>query len=360
MNLKSQKGFLSYFFRNKTLIIRTEDSTKYIHFGKFKQLLVLFLLITFIAFTCFFYKQYKFATTNEILLEYDRISKENEMYKRYFSKVSKRLDKINEYMNVIDNDEGYLQLPEDGVSPSVTKSIIEKQIENTYNGLEKRSKEISKKTETLGIKSIDYKKEIKPKNANHNNDIKIDNPQGGPFIPLKKVRYKKVKPLINLKTMIIDNNNYEDKIEEIIIAEKIMNSLPIKPPSNNYRITSRYGIRNDPIIENKIGFHNGIDIVIKDDNIYAPNKGKVVFVGKKFGYGNCIEIEHSDSPDLYSVKTLYGHLEKINVELNQEVDVEDIIGIQGNDGRSTGKHLHYEILINNKSVNPYKFMTYNV
>ena len=107
--------------------------------------------------------------------------------------------------------------------------------------------------------------------------------------------------------------------------------------------TSKYGWR-------KGGFHYGVDFgADKGKRIVASGKGIVKKIGYQKGYGKTIEIQHSKN-----VKTLYAHLEKILVRKNQRVDLGQTIGIMGNTGKSTGIHLHFEIIVNDKAIDPFR------
>ena len=85
--------------------------------------------------------------------------------------------------------------------------------------------------------------------------------------------------------------------------------------------------------------------------IYAPAPGKVVRAGRNGAYGLFVELDHGNG-----VTTRYGHLAKILVKRSQLLKRGDALGLQGNTGRSTGAHLHYEIRYHNKPLNPYKFI----
>lgn len=113
-------------------------------------------------------------------------------------------------------------------------------------------------------------------------------------------------------------------------------------------ITANYGLY-DPWNTGTYTKHTGIDLSgIHRDNVLAVEKGIVVFVGVKNGYGNCVELKHEiDGKILY---TFYGHLSSIGVRENQEVEQGYIIGKEGGDpytdlnaGNSTGHHLHFEV-----------------
>ena len=97
-------------------------------------------------------------------------------------------------------------------------------------------------------------------------------------------------------------------------------------------------------------------MVLDNQEVITPKDGVVKFSGTKSGYGNCIDIEHQVPGVQSKIITHYAHLKKIFVEKGQVVKEGDIIGVQGNTGRSTGPHLHYEIQINGQAVNPINFM----
>jgi murein DD-endopeptidase MepM/ murein hydrolase activator NlpD len=112
-------------------------------------------------------------------------------------------------------------------------------------------------------------------------------------------------------------------------------------------LTDGYGTRNDPITGRR-AFHRGLDISARRGTpVYAPADGIVVFAGRNGGLGKTIRISHG-----FGFTTLYGHLNSLKVEAGDEVRRGEQIGTVGNTGRSTGSHLHYEVHVDGKSVNP--------
>ncbi len=112
-------------------------------------------------------------------------------------------------------------------------------------------------------------------------------------------------------------------------------------------ITDGFGYRIDPFT-GKRAFHKGVDLAAKRGTpIIAPADGIVTMAGKTKGYGNFVVINHENN-----IVTRYGHLRDIFVKRGQMVRRGDVIGTVGNTGRSTGPHLHFEILVNGKAVNP--------
>jgi murein DD-endopeptidase MepM/ murein hydrolase activator NlpD len=117
------------------------------------------------------------------------------------------------------------------------------------------------------------------------------------------------------------------------------------------RITALFGQRLDPF-SGEGSFHTGIDIAsYYGDAIRAAAEGTVTFVGQRAGYGNVIVIDHG-----FGYTTLYAHLSRFSTQGGVNVKRGDVIGYEGQSGRATGPHLHYEVRINNEPVNPWPFL----
>jgi len=124
----------------------------------------------------------------------------------------------------------------------------------------------------------------------------------------------------------------------------------IKPVAGGL-ISSAFGMRSDPFTGQRT-FHWGIDIVAAWGNqVVAPADGFVLTIKNDKFYGNSITLSHG-----FGVTTLYGHLSKIGVREGQKVKRGDVIGNVGNTGKALGPHLHYEVHLNDKPVNPYYYL----
>lgn len=126
----------------------------------------------------------------------------------------------------------------------------------------------------------------------------------------------------------------------------------IQPISNKdlRRTASGYGVRIDPIYRTP-RFHSGMDFSAKvGTEIYATGDGVVTFAAWKQGYGNCLMIDHG-----YGFQTLYGHMSKYRKRVGQKVTRGEVIGEVGNTGKSTGPHLHYEVIVRGKHDNPSRY-----
>lgn len=133
--------------------------------------------------------------------------------------------------------------------------------------------------------------------------------------------------------------------------ESFLNSMPIAKPMKNYYLSSRFGSRIDPFTK-KVKTHNGLDFAGPYNSfVYAPADGVVAFAGIRGGFGNSLNIKHENG-----ITTDYAHLGKVLVNKGDVVKRGDKIGIQGSTGRSTGQHLHWEVRVDNKRVDPLKFI----
>lgn len=134
-----------------------------------------------------------------------------------------------------------------------------------------------------------------------------------------------------------------DRINTYRIAmDKVPLAMPVK---SAFRFTSPYGARWGRQ-------HHGIDFAAPvGTRIFATADGEVTFAGWQRGYGNIIKISHE-----LGTETRYAHLSKIRVKVGQKVSRGALIGDMGNTGRSTGSHLHYEVRVNGRSVDPMSFI----
>jgi murein DD-endopeptidase MepM/ murein hydrolase activator NlpD len=117
------------------------------------------------------------------------------------------------------------------------------------------------------------------------------------------------------------------------------------------RITEGFGQRLDPFSGEGV-FHSGVDICVPyGTRVESAGDGIVLEAAWDSGYGNAIMVDHG-----YGMTTKYGHLSKIFVVVGQEVKRGQVIGALGMTGRTTGPHLHYEVIVNDTPVNPMKYL----
>ena len=134
--------------------------------------------------------------------------------------------------------------------------------------------------------------------------------------------------------------------------ERILDGIPqFLPATRASMVSSSYGYRRDPFT-GRGAFHAGLDFRAGYGSpIHAAAAGVVSFVGRKSGYGNCVEIDHGNG-----LLTRYAHMSAFRSKVGTEVSAGDVIGLIGSTGRSTGPHLHFEVRINNRAVNPRPFL----
>jgi murein DD-endopeptidase MepM/ murein hydrolase activator NlpD len=117
--------------------------------------------------------------------------------------------------------------------------------------------------------------------------------------------------------------------------------------SNGARVSSPFGWRSDPI-DGATKFHKGMDVAVaQGTTVYAPADGKVVSVGQQTGYGLTVVVQHANG-----LETKYAHLSGADVRPGDAVSAGEPIARSGNTGRSTGAHLHFEVLANGQAVDP--------
>lgn len=123
---------------------------------------------------------------------------------------------------------------------------------------------------------------------------------------------------------------------------------PVLPDESKYRLSSQFGFRSDPFNGNS-KMHSGVDFAMKTGNpVYATGDGVVEEVKFEFfGYGNSVVIDHG-----FGFKTRYAHLNSVNVIEGMKVKRGDCIAESGHSGRSSGPHLHYEVIYKDHPVNP--------
>lgn len=129
--------------------------------------------------------------------------------------------------------------------------------------------------------------------------------------------------------------------------------LPLALPMNRdeAEVSSGFGRRVDPFTR-QMAFHAGLDLIgPRQSAVLATAPGIVVFSGRKGPYGRAVEIDHG-----LGLRTRYAHLSAINVQVGDAVTWGKRIGAMGSTGRSTGQHLHYEILLDDEPVDPSKFI----
>ena len=160
------------------------------------------------------------------------------------------------------------------------------------------------------------------------------------------------------KELYTQAKSYDEVLEMAKNQEIRMENIPAIQPVKNQdlkRVASGYGMRIDPVYHVR-KFHQGMDFSAPiGTEIYATGNAKVKFSGWTQGYGNTVILDHG-----FGYETLYAHLYKSLVRKGQKVRRSDIIALVGNTGKSTGPHLHYEVRLNGKPVDPRNYYFYDL
>jgi murein DD-endopeptidase MepM/ murein hydrolase activator NlpD len=157
--------------------------------------------------------------------------------------------------------------------------------------------------------------------------------EGGPFIPFNK---SNLTPADSARA------------EQL---RTILKTLPLAAPLAHYELGSTFGARLDPINHHQ-AFHPGLDLEAPYRSpVYSTAPGTVIFTGVKDSYGKVVEIDHG-----HGIVTRYAHLHRILVARGQKIGAHHEIGELGSTGRSTGPHLHYEVLVDGTALDPEKFL----
>jgi murein DD-endopeptidase MepM/ murein hydrolase activator NlpD len=137
----------------------------------------------------------------------------------------------------------------------------------------------------------------------------------------------------------------------VVKQQKLLAVTPTIWPTDSRRITSTFGIRKDPFTH-RATYHAGLDIGgVTGNPIYAAADGTIIDAGRSDSHGNNVLISHANG-----LRTHYSHMSKILTQVGTKVRKGDIIGELGSTGRSTGPHLHYEVMINGEHVDPRPYL----
>jgi murein DD-endopeptidase MepM/ murein hydrolase activator NlpD len=151
--------------------------------------------------------------------------------------------------------------------------------------------------------------------------------------------------------MLSTGDPISGNIHRLIALQRIARTLPLAAPLDQFYVTSPHGKRRDPFTK-AWAYHAGLDLgAPRSSKVLATSPGRVVVAGPSGPYGKMIEIDHG-----LGILTRYGHLQSIDVAVGDEVEFRQELGVVGNTGRSTSRHLHYEIQIDGRAFDPAKFL----
>lgn len=202
------------------------------------------------------------------------------------------------------------------------------------------------------------------------NPSQLDSPAVAQLTAVQPIKPKEVKT-INYERPAISNSlntggpsspfqlssvseGEENEMEDLLLNIERTSNPEFLPTiwAHMGKINNEFGFRRNPFGGRSYEFHAGMDIDgEKGDIVVAPANGVISAAGWKGGYGNMIEIDHGNG-----LKTRYGHLSKIDVQEGDSIQRGQQIALVGSTGRSTGPHLHYELRLNDKAINPRRFL----
>ncbi|WP_329903916.1 M23 family metallopeptidase [Porphyromonas pogonae] len=144
-------------------------------------------------------------------------------------------------------------------------------------------------------------------------------------------------------------DHYEKRLSDL---KNTVEAVPLGRPADG-AISSRFGYRRNPFSGRGSEKHMGLDFRGSvGDTVKTTADGIVIFAGRKGGYGNCVVVRHC-----HGLSTLYGHLSRVKVNVGDSVKTGELVGLLGSSGRSTGPHLHYEIIKGTERINPETYVT---
>ena len=196
------------------------------------------------------------------------------------------------------------------------------------------------KSQILGKDKLPALKEKKDKNV------------GGPFINDNLSSNDIHKALSFLLEKVEIREVFYNKKEALLLKHSVLKeTLPTLYPVDVPYTSSSFGWRRDPFLGIR-AFHKGLDFsAAHGEKIRSTGAGMVTMVGKGKNYGNFLKIKHGDG-----LETRYAHCSKILVKKGDIVEKNQVIALVGNTGRSTGPHLHYEIRLNGRALDPRQYL----
>lgn len=176
-------------------------------------------------------------------------------------------------------------------------------------------------------------------------------PASGDEIPLRPPAF--VSMIDDLSEQVLERQQQLAALEQLLeLRQYEAASAVAGRPVGRGWLSSPYGPRVDPI-HGRLAVHKGIDFAGREgDPVLAVAAGIVTFAGRRAGFGRLVEVTHGNG-----YVTRYAHCNELRVEVGQMVRKGDTVGTIGNSGRSTGPHVHFEVLRNGRQVDPTRFVT---
>jgi murein DD-endopeptidase MepM/ murein hydrolase activator NlpD len=367
---KGFKHFLKRIFHRRNIIVMSDKSVDHYPISGWLQALIIFAVIG--GFSWVSYSTGSYMAAQHVLEEKDRqlastalqkrrIGEEYSLLKHDLKKLQNAEGDLSEYAKFVLEQHGQRDEldPTDNSMMDAERlgemksrlldriafleerlQLLEQENEDIITTVLKRTqdkiKELRDVVRRTGLSESKMVKKAKKEIAKTRAAQEENLGQGGPYIPDSM---QEVAPALM------------DNIDEVLALQKVVDGLPLGKPLLNARTTSRFGSRYDPFTQ-RPAMHSGQDFVSKHGaRVVATGPGRVVMAGPRGAYGNMVVLDHG-----HGVMTRYAHLSRVVVHKGQRVKKGQYVGNQGNTGRSTGSHLHYEVRVNKNAVNPMKFI----
>lgn len=337
------KKFLNRYISDRKIVMISDHKVKSLRVSAKFQYFVIVIALVAAAWLPFAIG--RAAAFDDITYENAQILDNNSEVEQRLYLMERNIDVLEHYLSKLYKDGKFFISKDidDGLSNS--RKLVE---------LEKRkNKIIAYLSSYTQNKTSQIEKVLKESGVNYAAILKDSSKhyaQGGPYIPasIGKTPEESIKNYAQYF-----NENFVNDFEYLISLQDIVADLPFSSPVQTPRVTSGFGYRHDPI-RSGYALHSGIDLVGHQNaavHVTAPGIVRKAEYGGS--YGNMIVVQHKNG-----VTTRYAHLKKIYVKTGQILSRGNVIGVQGNTGRSTGAHVHYEVRLNGKAVNPMRFLRY--
>jgi len=360
-----------FFFAKRTILFVTNQKIRSIRLGPISQI---YIIIAFVWILNLFNQSLNY---NRIISsksdEIGSLQSSNTYFQEELRDINDKLKKINDYLisatgssqKVSGEEKFNFKTPN-----NIKENDLSKDDQNTLNEI-KNANEMLVSVHHFArhrIKTIENAINITGLNlkqgpSNLKNKFNNSDEKEISLNEVKGIKDRQGGPLVDLDS-IADNISSEDEIQKhlekaefsgdfdrLTMLENLVKVMPLSKPMKSYYISSGFGRRTDPIT-GRHASHQGLDFVGPEHGaVISPSDGKVILAGKFSDYGNAIVINHG-----FGITTRYGHLAAVKVTQGQIVKKGQLIAIQGNTGRSTGSHLHYEVRYRNTPLNPKKFL----
>jgi murein DD-endopeptidase MepM/ murein hydrolase activator NlpD len=362
---------LKKLFGTRTILMVSKRNIKSYSVGPIKQVL-LWIIVFGIGYT--FHLSAKYKTTIETKsIEISNLKKTNKQFTKEVRTINSDLKKIRDYFSVISGYKIINQSPDNKIMQNIDLSLEDqktavkianshKMLNDIKNATIKHINDLEQRISITGINSDNFNSKKASLNYayldqdNHHSTVSLNTQdaltkaQGGPFKEIAQ-DITSTKDSDHANGINAMPSNIENKIDHLINLEKFIYNAPLSAPMNNYYVSSGFGKRTDPM-KHTPAKHEGMDFVGRiGEEVISPSAGRIISAGKFGAYGKALVIDHG-----YGITTRYGHLSKIYVKKGDYVQKGVVMGTQGNSGRSTGSHLHYEVRYNDTPVNPKKFL----